>query len=418
MERVSRDTRPFFTSYSDEDLNKTKSFKKIALWKTKQNEHKESLDNLFKTIDELKEISGEKQSSDNAKWLNIIGDIYLRMSECDKAFEYFNKSLQMTKTLNSDKSLELAAIYLSLGNYYSVIGDAQRSYDFGKMAYQIRKDMLGENSPLTADSVNNLAICLMNLEDSKNAEEFFLKYCEIWQKLSEDKPNKELADSWYNLGVFYEKSGNPHKSLEFFDKAYKTRNVLYVNSNHRDLVDSLSSLHHIYNQLDNRVKADEYAKLALRMNEKMEVEKNLKEADLLYSLGLAYQNCGDKNKALALLSQSYSIRKKIFPENHSLIKNLVDNMNKTNNSSDSNYSSWNYIQVFKWIEVNKINLKIVEIYLTKKIDGQFLKEFISRIRHKREIVASEIKDSSDEISSNDIEHFFRCLDTLDKNKNF
>lgn len=416
METVFSSSRSLSENESENSsINKVETFYNKAIWKTKLGEYKKSMDYFFKTVDELKQMSGEEQSLDIAKCWNIIGDNYLKMNQFDKAFKYLNKSLEIKKNISDD--LELAETYQSLSNYYDAIDDVQRSYDFKYLVFNIRLKLLGENNSLTADSINNLAICLMKLKDSENAEKYFLRSFKIRQQLSANKPNKELADSFFNLGIVYGKIENLEKSLENFKKACEIRESIFEHKNHQDLVESFSSLRIVYERLGDEENAEKFAELASEMEKKLKEEKMLLEADLLYTLGLTYKNYDDSNKALELFSKSYQIRKKIFTKKHALIQNIVQNMNISNTLPECDYSEWNYIQVFKWIQVNKINPKIVEKYFLKRFDGQYLKELISLVKQNRNVIVSEIEEYSNEVSQYHIEHFFKVLEALSKKEN-
>lgn len=382
-----------------------------GLWKFKMGEYQESLEFMVKTIDELKNISEEKKNFVLTKCWKIIGDIYLKMSEYDKAFEYFTRSLEMKKVLNKDTCMDLAEIYDSLSNYYDLMNNFQRSYEFKRLVYKIRLELLGEKNHYTANSINSLAISLIKLKNSKEAENFFLKSCKIREELSKKKPNRELADSYYNLAVFYEKTEQYEKCLDYFLKAYEIRKKL--EKNNQDLLESLLSLSHVYKLLNDKAKEKKYNELAVEMNKKIDEENHLKEADLLYKLALSYQSYGEEKRASETFLQYYHILKKKFPNKHELIKKIVENIGKTNQFSEHSYLNWNYIQLFKWIDINKINPKIMEVLFPERFDGGILKELIFLANNnKDELILKIEKHSNNDISKNDIQHLFSCLDAL------
>lgn len=141
---------------------------------------------------------------------------------------------------------------------------------------------------------------------------------------------------------------------------------------------------------------------------------NDRENEKKYSkLALSYLNYGEKNKASELFLESYHILKNNFPKKHELIGKIVENLCKKYEFSATNYSNWNYIQLFKWIEINKINPKLMEIFFSKSLNGLILNELICLVKNNKEELISDIKkQSNNDISRNDIHHFFSCIEAL------
>lgn len=140
----------------------------------------------------------EKQSGNNIILLksSITNKAlcYWQKGDVDKAIEILLDCIKRFEYLNPD-------IYETLGYFYILKEDYDKALEFTNKAL--------EDNPNHAASLDNLGQIYYRLNDYDKAQEYFNKAIS----------NKDMADSYYYLGIIEEQKGNLENAKNYFEKA-------------------------------------------------------------------------------------------------------------------------------------------------------------------------------------------------------
>jgi len=113
-----------------------------------------------------------------------------------------------------------------LGYHLHAIGDYPGAYPNFQQAFEIRRKVLGEEHPDTAESLNNLGVLLQAMGDYEGARPYLEKSLEIDLKVFGDQhPN--VATRYNNLGSAYSDLGDANKAIEYLEKALEVFTTIY-----------------------------------------------------------------------------------------------------------------------------------------------------------------------------------------------
>ena len=89
-----------------------------------------------------------------------------------------------------------------------------------RQALEINRQVLGDNHPDTATSLNNLAGLYNSMGDYAQAEPLYRQAIETYKKVLGDK-HPRTATSLNNLALLYESMGDSAKAEPFFRQAWR-----------------------------------------------------------------------------------------------------------------------------------------------------------------------------------------------------
>lgn len=242
-------------------------YQNLALPYAAKKEYETSKALLLKSTTILKASQTKTAQNDLARNFNNLGRIYFQTGLMDSAEYYYNKSEKLRAKLYGTNKKGLAILYLNLGAFYSTISNFEKAETYYKKSKNIYEKLglkesknyyrtnlnLGFNYLQTKEYDNaisyldkvigcpfpelngqahrHLAKCHFNLDNSKKANELYLKSIKILNPL--DNPY-QLGLSYSTYGEFLisenkpaEARGHLHKAKDIFGKLF--------GANHRDI---------------------------------------------------------------------------------------------------------------------------------------------------------------------------------------
>lgn len=299
----------FLCSYasSQEDLNEG-LIKQLAISKTDSAKDK-NLNKLLKLrkneasrINLVKQLLN-KSTADTAKafFLNKLASL-LKGNLPDSALIYAFKVIELSKHENFPNKF-LAKAYNKIGNIYQKKGDLKQAEIYYNKSLDIFRTIpsrVGQKG--MADCFNNLATTFQSQGSYKKAIELFIESLKLRKKL---KTEKYIAILYNNLGYCYLSLKDTQKAKEYFNKSLKIKIKLK----------RIESKAYSYNNLgdvelfnNNFKKAREYYQQALEIRKKYDNKGNL--AYTYESFGALYLKEAKYDKALAYFDSALVIYKK------------------------------------------------------------------------------------------------------------
>ena len=211
----------------------------------------------------------------------------------------------------------LAALYYSQGRYVEV----EPLY---KQALELNKRTLGKNHPAVATNLNNLADLYRSQGRYAEAEPLLKQALEFYKRaLGENHPT--VATSLNNLADLYRSQGRYAEAEPLLKQALELRKRT-LGENHPDVPQSLNNLAALYQNQGRYAEAEPLYKQALELNKRTLGENHPDVAANFNNLALLYQSQGRYAEAEPLLKQALELRKRTLGENHPDVAQSLNNL--------------------------------------------------------------------------------------------
>ncbi len=173
-------------------------------------EYEKALELLFKAKNIFEE--NEKFSKELGSVFNTIGGIYYDREDYDKAFEYWEKNLQIREMLND--SIGLLRVYNNIGEIYRLSGDFEKALNYYNAAIAINKilEMPGF-FPVVFDNIGNIYI---STKEFDSAAKYLNKSLKIAIR---EKNEKKQAVAYNSLGYLYLSMKDFESAIKYFQTA-------------------------------------------------------------------------------------------------------------------------------------------------------------------------------------------------------
>ncbi len=222
-----------------------------------------------------------------ARLLDTVASAYLNLGRLERAEELSRRALALWETI---PGVDRALIGESQNNLAVVLaarGKHEEALTTYEAAYEIRREVLGEEHEQVAGSLNNIAVTLRRIGEYERAQECHEKSLAIRTRLFGEK-SMEVARSLSNLAAL-------HKTLRRLDLAEEM------------LRQSLEIRQELLSPRDPAI-AKDMNELALVLHQKAEVE----EAGSLYREALEIKRAayGEEHPEVALALNNFAVFKK------------------------------------------------------------------------------------------------------------
>ncbi|MCH5229229.1 MAG: tetratricopeptide repeat protein [Muribaculaceae bacterium] len=303
---------------------------------------------------------GRKGLITNIEELNLK----IKTLETEGRPDYVSKIMDLRKKIAEysreafgEKSEEYIVAFWKLGfGYYKYSIDLNLSAKKVEEALWMALSVLGEEHAVTAEIINDLGLCLMDLSNYEKALDYINKGLELRKKIfTQNHPH--IAESYSNLGYLLEKTGKYEDAIESFQNALTSldnlsekkdeqylgimlklglifadlgqfQNALEITEKTLELskenfgeqhLQTLSAYKHIgimYGHLGDWNGALDYQQRALELSKKISGELNEYTADTYAVIGAVYSRLGNNKLALENSLKALEINQRIFGENH------------------------------------------------------------------------------------------------------
>lgn len=232
-----------------------------------------------------------------SSFLNFLGILYFRLENSEKSQNYFEKSIELRRTL-ADFSHE---------GYDSMLGDVLNN--LGVLFYRLKKEF---------GNAENVLLEALNIRRRLARVNNTLKYKE------------DVSTTLNNLGNMYRiekkftESQSCHlEALELREKLTKLKKDLYEDN----LTESLNNIGNLYRDMKELKLAENTLLRAVTIRKKL-VEYNPSAyegvyAGSLHNLGVVYYDKGDYEKAKYYLLEAKKIRYKLFADFNAIPESLL-----------------------------------------------------------------------------------------------
>ncbi len=149
------------------------------------------------------------------------------------------------------------------------------------------------------------------LEKSLQSAKIALKICKDYL----DKDHKEKANTFDNIGRYYQRLPKYKEALFYYEEALKLRQNKF-SEYHPDIATSYTNLAILHVNLSEYYKAIEYYNKALSINSEVYGVNYQKNGKIYNGIGVSYRELGKSNKALDYYKKSLEITINKYGEHH------------------------------------------------------------------------------------------------------
>ena len=286
-----------------------------------------------------REVLGNKHP-DTAVSINNLASLYSAQGQYAKAEPLLVEALRIRREVLGDKHpdtansveakadetpLQIRAKAERLGTLFTLKNQAYNLFSQEKYAeatplmieaVKISREVLGNKSPETAESIRNLGILYFNQTQYAKAETLHLEALEIKREVLGNK-HLDTARSIGNLAGVYREQAQYAKAEPLNLEALKIfREVL--GNKHHETAGSINNLATLYNDQAQYAKAEPLHMEALKINREVSGNKHPDTALSINNLATLYSAQGQYTKARPLYVEALKIRRETLGNKHNL----------------------------------------------------------------------------------------------------
>ena len=150
--------------------------------------------------------------------LNNLGRACYLKGEILQAKKYYEGSLDIRKEVLGEKHPDTANSFNNLGRILQDMGDLPAARPYYEQALAINREMIGENHPATAQSINNLGLLLQAMGDLPAARSY-LEQALLINRESLGEKHPVTAQSLHNLGTLLASQGDYESARLYYEQA-------------------------------------------------------------------------------------------------------------------------------------------------------------------------------------------------------
>ena len=246
----------------------------------------------------------------------VLGDCELEEGHYDSAKDSYEQALQEVQEATSSTDIQLlhAEIIHKLGNYHLETKDYGLAVPLLEQALEQRQSIVGLWHPKIADSYVNLGICAQASGDFDQALDYHQQALAIRTDLIPDQLPK-LAQCQNNIGLCYDDQQNFEASKRAYRAALQGYQEAYGKQHPKvaDVLLNLGNLYGVEGKIDSFIIYQNSAQLIW----KALYGKNHPLVALSYNnLANAYDQMGQSQKALDLFQEALSIQQQVYGPAH------------------------------------------------------------------------------------------------------
>jgi len=257
----------------------------------------------FEKIDSLKKCL-ESADTDTGK-VFLLHDLYweYRRSDLDKALEYAQKSLELSKNIDFSKGIAISNY--KIGITHKNRGDLDKALNYLSIARSICDSINLKRS--LGNVLNELGSVYKKKGNLQMAVNHFMKALKIFEQSSD---TSQLSRIYSLLGNIYQYQKQYDKALDHHEKSLQLNNILDFEIG---ISANYNNIGNVYKELDQLDKALEYYNKSLEIKEK--VNDVMGTASSYNNIGLIYLENGEYARAKEIHMKALSLNKELNNEN-------------------------------------------------------------------------------------------------------
>ena len=255
---------------------------------------------------------------------NGIGLLCSEKRECDSALKYFQKALDIIKSIHGEKHPDAATCYENMGIVYGEQGAYAKEKIYLHKALNIRESIYGRKHSSVATSYNNIGSMYDKLGKYATALNYFQKSLFLRESIYGEN-NEYVATCYNNIGLVYNNKGSYDKAMEYYQKALSIQNSIYA-ENHPYMNSLYNNIGLAYYFQENYESALEYYQKALSADMSIYGKRHPNVALGYNNMGCVYSIQEKYDMALECFQKALDIYKSFYGEDHPSLATCYNNI--------------------------------------------------------------------------------------------
>ncbi len=239
--------------------------------------------------------------------------------------EVLDRGVQKINATLKDQPEERAALMSTMGRSYRSLGLYEPARQLLETSLSLRRQRFGDEHPLVAQSMHNLAFLLHETEEDDAAEKLTREALEIQDRLGETR-TLDYAVGLSNLGAILEDQGKPDEAEALYKQSLAIKREL-PNVDPESIARSLNNLGKLSSKRGDYADAEKNLQEAIAIH--LKVSPDRPDPDLagnINNLASTLEDRGDLAKAETLYRQSLEMRRKLYGARHFNVAAVLNNL--------------------------------------------------------------------------------------------
>lgn len=249
----------------------------------------------------------------------------------DESIAYMDSLQQLINTLG-ENNLEVADLYIKLGDTYFESAHYEKAAETYNKALTIKRNLLDEEHLAVADVYFKVGKAEFEFDNDSLANKLFIKVLDIRLKKL-DKDHLKVAECYNELGLTYAFLGDYEKSDSLINKGLHIR-LDKLGENNLEVADSYDYLGMLFTTKSEFGKSINFLNKALNIRQAKSNQNQLEIAVSYIRLGSTYTNKHELEKSIKLYQKALNIRIEKLGENHLKVAKLYFFLAKANMYSE------------------------------------------------------------------------------------
>lgn len=259
-----------------------------------------------------------------AKLMDTIGELYQRIGVYDRAQPLLEDALKLRRQTLGAENPVVAESQNHLAALAYLRGDYAGSEAQFRDVLAMRRRLLGAEHPDVADTMNGFGSVLVALGKLDEAEPLLREALALRRaRLGEE--HVDVATSLTNLGRLSSERGNFVQAADYYRQTLAIHRKLYGEDDPH-IADSLNNLAAMLQEQEKFQEAVTLFREALALRRKLLGEEHPEVAVSMSNLASALQDTGDKDEAEQLYRQTMALRRKLFGDSHPRLATTMHNL--------------------------------------------------------------------------------------------
>lgn len=253
-------------------------------------------------------------SEPRAGTLNNLGNIAYAEGEFDASEAYYSDALAMFRELDPGGEGEALA-QLNMGSVYAIRDQHEQAREAFQRAWQMRRELLGDDHPETANALYRVADSQASMGDLDAAESSYLAVLERYRSIYGDR-HPTTAWLLHSLGILKWRQGDLAAAEPYWRKALDIRREV-LDPMHPDIGASLNAMTFVMRDQGRLNEAYEVLQEVLEIARTRFGDPHYAVASTLHNIGILALDLDRLDEAGQRLQAAYDMRRELLGEDHS-----------------------------------------------------------------------------------------------------
>lgn len=255
-----------------------------------------------------------------------LAAMYYLIGKSDSSALYAEKAIKRLEYAGKVDGLSMASALLELGNVLYNYGEFERADSVYQAAYTIHRSFYDPPHVELAFELHMIGANSREKGDYKRAEEYLMKALEMKKELFEE-PHLEIAYTYNHLGSLYQNLKMDSVALGYIEKSLEQRRAI-LGEYHVETMASMANYARTLVRLEKPLDAIPIYERALTITDSLVGKGHYYYWALTGSIGAAYFQAGDNEKAKANFQMAYKNYLELLPAEDPRIASALSSLGK------------------------------------------------------------------------------------------